>query len=88
MNQKLIHEIVATSPRTMDYSSPARARTVRRAIYIERARMKREEPQHPLYAKFDTLVFRISGPCLVVEYEQEQTKVEQQTVKLLNGSTP
>lgn len=86
MNIDLIHEIVRTSPRTMNYDTPSRARTVRRAIYVERARMSREEPSHPLFAKFDSLVFRIQGPWLVIEEAPEQTVVEQQTSALLNRS--
>lgn len=85
MNQKLIHEIVQTAPRTLPYGSPSRARTVRRAIYIERARMGRDEPSHPLFNKFDSLIFRVKGPMLVIEHQPGGTVVEQQTRDLLSN---
>lgn len=65
-----IHAIFRTGPATYTLARPSSARTLRRALYMERTRLR--DVRHPpemekLSAQADKLVFRIIDNRLLVE---------------------
>jgi hypothetical protein len=60
-----IRSFVCKAPFELPFGSYDRAYAARRLIYIQRAKMRREN--HPLYNELSKIRFRISDTTLIVE---------------------
>lgn len=71
-----MHDMFRRQGESLTLSSPGRARTVRRALYIERKRLLRADPLSDLASLAALLQFRIEGATLIVERIPDASPVE------------